>query len=111
MGRLGRDPESRSTGNGTSVATFSLAVDAGKDKAADWFDIVCWRELAETVCQHLTKGRQVAVSGRLQTRSYETKDGQKRKAVEIVANRVDFLGPKPEGGSRRSDADDGEPPF
>lgn len=94
VGRLGRKPEMRHTAQGTAVCTFSIAVDNGQDKAPDWFDIVSWQKLAETCAQHLDKGRQVAVSGRLQTRSWETQDGQKRKAVEVVASRVDFLGGK-----------------
>jgi single-strand DNA-binding protein len=96
VGRLGRKPELRYTQQGTAVCTFSIAVDNGQGKDADWFDIVAWQKLAETCAQHLDKGRQVAVSGRLQTRSWETQDGQKRKAVEVVAGRVDFIGPKSE---------------
>ncbi len=92
IGRLGKDPESRTTTGGQNVCTFSIAVDAGKGKDADWFDVVAWGELAQTCSQYLAKGRQVAVTGRLQTRSYDAKDGTKRKVVEIVAGRVDFLG-------------------
>ena len=93
IGRLGKDPESRTTSAGQNVCTFSIAVDNGKGKDADWFDIVAWGDLAGTCAQYLAKGRQVAVTGRLQTRSYEAKDGgSKRKVVEIVAGRVDFLG-------------------
>ena len=115
IGRLGRDPELKYTPQGTAVCTFSVAVDAGRDKPADWFDIVVWEKQAETAAQHLAKGRQVGISGRLQTRSYEGRDGQKRKVVEIVATRVDFVGPKPQDGGAPAapsdDADDGDVPF
>jgi single-strand DNA-binding protein len=96
IGRLTRDPELRYVPSGHPVASFTLAVDrpftnqAG-DRETDFIDIVAWRKLADQVSQHLSKGRLVAVEGRLQIRSYETQDGQKRKAAEIVADAVRFL--------------------
>jgi single-strand DNA-binding protein len=96
IGRLTRDPELRYTPSGVAVASFGLAVDrpfsnqAG-ERETDFIDIVVWRKLAETVSGHLQKGRLVAVQGRLQIRSYETQDGQKRKAAEVVADDVRFL--------------------
>ncbi len=99
VGRLGRDPELRQTGAGKAVASMSIAVDGAKGQAPDWFDVVAWDVLAETAARYLTKGRQVAITGRLQTRSWETPDGQKRKTVEIVAARIDFIGPRPDDGS------------
>ena len=96
MGRLTRDPELRRTGSGIAVAGFALAVDrdhSSKEdgsKETDFLEVVAWRSTAEFVSKHLTKGRMIAVDGRLQSRSYEDKDGNKRKAVEIVADRVYF---------------------
>ncbi len=96
IGRLTRDPELRYVPSGQPVASFTLAVDrpftnqAG-ERETDFIDIVAWRKLADQVSQHLSKGRLVAVEGRLQIRSYETQDGQKRKAAEIVADAVRFL--------------------
>lgn len=96
IGRLTRDPEMRQTGAGVAVTRFSLAVDRPftnqqGERETDFIDCVAWRQLGETVARHLTKGRLVAVQGRLQVRSYETQDGQRRKATEIVADTVRFL--------------------
>lgn len=96
VGRLVRDPELRYTPNGVAVGSFTLAVDRGfanrqGERETDFIDIVVWRGLAETVAQHLQKGRLVAVNGRLQVRSYETADGQRRRVAEVVANEVRFL--------------------
>lgn len=103
IGRLTRDPELRYTpGTGTAVSTFSLAVDRnfkGKDgqKEVDFLNIVVWNKLAEIVANNLTKGRLVAVSGRIQTRNYEGNDGQKKYVTEIVADDVQFLERKDAG--------------
>jgi single-strand DNA-binding protein len=96
IGRLTRDPDLRYTPGGTAVAGFTLAVDRPftnqqGERETDFIDIVCWRQLAEQVANHLGKGRLVAVEGRLQVRSYETQDGQRRKVAEVVANTVRFL--------------------
>ena len=96
IGRLTRDPELRYVPSGQPVASFTLAVDRPfvnqqGERATDFIDIVAWRRLAEQVTQHLNKGRLVAVEGRLQIRSYETQDGQKRKVAEVVADAVRFL--------------------
>lgn len=96
IGRLTRDPELRYTPNGIAVASFTLAVDRPfnnpqGERETDFIDIVAWRKLAETVSGHLQKGRLVAVQGRLQIRSYETQDGQRRKAAEVVSDDVRFL--------------------
>lgn len=100
IGRLTRDPELRYVPSGQPVASFTLAVDRPfvnqqGERGTDFIDIVAWRRLAEQVTQHLSKGRLVAVEGRLQIRSYETQDGQKRKAAEVVADAVRFLDRKP----------------
>ncbi len=96
IGRLTRDPELRYVPSGQPVASFTLAVDRSfvnqqGERGTDFIDIVAWRKLAEQVTQHLSKGRLVAVEGRLQIRSYETQDGQKRKVAEVVADAVRFL--------------------
>ena len=100
IGRLTRDPELRYVPSGQPVASFTLAVDRPfvnqqGERATDFIDVVAWRRLAEQVTQHLNKGRLVAVEGRLQIRSYETQDGQKRKVAEVVADAVRFLDRKP----------------
>lgn len=97
IGRLTRDPELRVTSqSGVSVATFTVAVDRsfqnqGGQRETDFIDCVAWRRLAETVAEHLKKGRLVAVDGRLQIRSYEAQDGQRRRVTEVVAEDVRFL--------------------
>lgn len=103
MGNLTRDPELRSTPNGQSVCSFSLALnrsykgsDGNWQEATDYVDIVAWGPLGERVAQYLTKGRPALVNGRIQSRSWE-QDGQKRSKVEVVAQDVTFLG-GPGGG-------------
>jgi single-strand DNA-binding protein len=98
MGNLTRDPELRTTPNGQSVCSFSLALnrsfkskDGEWQEATDYIDIVAWGPLGERVAQYLTKGRPALVNGRLQSRSWE-QDGQKRSKVEVVAQDVTFLG-------------------
>ena len=101
MGRLVRDPELRRTQSGTAVAAIRLAVDRdykaqNGEKQADFFDVVAWRATAEFVSKYFAKGRMAVVEGRLQTRDWTDKDGSKRVATEIVAEKVYF------GDSRRS---------
>lgn len=97
IGRLTRDPELRYTpANSVPVATFTVAVDRPflnqkGEREADFIRIVAWRKLAETCANNLKKGRQVAVSGRLQVRSYDTPEGQRRSITEVVADEVKFL--------------------
>ncbi len=98
IGRLARDPELRVTPNGVSVANITLAVDRppGKDgsKQADFIDCVLFGQTADATCKYLSKGKMAAVEGRIQVRSYETKGGDRRKAVEVVANNIQFLSPR-----------------
>lgn len=97
IGRLTRDPEVRVTANtGTPVANFSIAVDrsykdANGERGVDFFDCVAWRKLGEMIGQYMTKGRQVAVEGELQTRTYQAQDGTNRRVVEIICQDVQFL--------------------
>lgn len=99
IGRLTRDPELRYTGSNIPVASFSLAVNrnytnqAG-EREADFINIVVWRKQAENVKNYLSQGSQVAVDGRIQTRSYDGEDGKKRYVTEVVADNVEFLGTK-----------------
>src|SRR5690606_15137430 len=109
IGRLVRDPELRYTPQGVAVGSFTLAVDrpftnSQGQREADFIDVVVWRKLAETIAQHLQKGRLVAVQGRLQIRSYEDRDGNRRKAAEVVAHEVRFLDYR-----KREDGDDYDP--
>ncbi len=92
IGRLTQDPELRYTQNGTAVATFTVAVNRKfKRDEADFIPVVVWNKTAENCANYLGKGRLVAVEGRLQIRSYETQDGQRRRVTEVVAEEVKFL--------------------
>jgi single-strand DNA-binding protein len=92
IGRLTRDPELRYTTSGTAVAQFTLAVNRKFNKdETDFIDIVAWRGLAENCANYLNKGSLAAIEGRLQIRSYENKEGQKRKATEVIADDIRFL--------------------
>ncbi|HOB08310.1 MAG: single-stranded DNA-binding protein [Limnochordia bacterium] len=96
IGRLVADPQLRYTQSGVAVTSFTIAVDRSftsqnGERETDFIDIVTWRKLAETCANHLNKGRLVAVEGRLQIRSYDDRDGIRRKAAEVVADQVQFL--------------------
>lgn len=108
MGRLTRDPETRTTPSGKTVTSFSLAVDRqGADDQADFFDVVAWEKTGELVAQYLTKGRRALVQGRLRQDSWDDKEtGKKRSKVEVIAFDVTFLdGPSGDnGGSAASSA-------
>jgi len=98
VGRLTKDPELRQTTNGTSVANFTIALNRRyKSATGEWKDeatyvgVVAWQKLAELCKQYLAKGRAVLVEGKLQNRSWETEDGQKRSTIEIRADRIEFL--------------------
>ena len=96
MGRLTRDPELRRTGSGIAVASFSVAVDRdfggrdGGEKETDFIDCVAWRHTGEFVSKYFTKGSMIVVSGRLQIRSWNDKDGNKRRTAEVVADNCYF---------------------
>jgi len=114
IGRLTRDPELRFTpANGIAVTNFTIAVDRPftnqkGEREADFIRIVVWRKLAEICANNLSKGRLVAVDGRLQIRSYEAQDGQRRYMTEVVANEVKFLD---KGKSSSGEFNSGEPNF
>lgn len=95
QGRLAADPEQRTTQNGTAVTSFSLAVQRnvkGSDGeySTDWIDCVAWKGTAEFICKYFQKGQLMAVNGTLQTRSYEDKQGIKRKATEVLVQNANF---------------------
>lgn len=107
IGRLTRDPELRYVPSGQPVANFTLAVDrpfknSQGERDTDFIDIVAWRKSAELATQYLSKGRLVAVEGRLQIRSYEAQDGTRRKVAEVVTDRIQFLDRK-NGSSARAE--------
>ena len=103
MGRLTADPELRKTTSGLSVTSFTVAVErnykSGEERQADFINVVAWRGTADFVSTYFKKGQMIAVQGSIQTRSYEDKNGNKRTAVEIVADNVSFCGSKAESGN------------
>lgn len=97
IGRLARDPEMRTTGGGTNVTRFTLAVTRtftgpNGERGADFISCIAWRKQAENIAKYCSKGSQVAVEGRIQTGSYDGQDGAKRYTTDIVADNVTFLG-------------------
>ena len=97
IGRLTADPELRYTPNGAAVCSFRIAVDRpfnsqSGERGADFINIVVWNKAAENTAKYMSKGRQIAVEGRLQIRSFDGNDGQRRWVTEVVADRVEFLG-------------------
>ena len=107
MGRIVADPELRTTANGISVTSITVAVDRrfnkqGEEKQTDWIDVVAWKNTASFICSYFKKGSMIAVQGSIQTRLFEDKNGNKRKAVEIVAENVSFCGGKPDNANTSS---------
>lgn len=107
VGNLTRDPEMRSTQSGVSVCNFSIAVNRrfkkeNGEQETDFLNVIAWRQLAELCAKYLAKGRKVAVTGSIQTRIYEAKDGSKRTAWDIVADEVEFLSPQNQQSSTQS---------
>jgi len=117
IGRLVRDPDMRYTANGKGVCGFTLAVDRpftnqDGEREADFLDVVTWGKLAETCANHLSKGRLVAVSGRIQARTWQDQKGNRRKAVEVVAEQVRFLDrPATNAEAAEEAVEDAEAPF
>ena len=111
VGRLTRDPELRTTGSGISVATFTLAVDrqftnSQGERGADFVSCVIWRKSAENFCNFTSKGSLVGIDGRIQTRSYDNKDGQRVYVTEVVVDRVQFLDSRNSGNSMNVSTDE-----
>ena len=100
IGNLTHDPETRSTPNGVTVCSFTIAVNrrfasgSGGERPTDFFRINAWRQLGDTCARFLSKGRKVAVIGELQARTYEAKDGTTRMSLDVQADEVEFLSPK-----------------
>lgn len=101
VGNIGNDLELKQTQSGKSVCSFNLAVKGFGDKT-NWLTVVCWGKTAELVCSYQKKGSQIAISGHIDTRSYEDKTGSKRTATEVVADNVFFVGVKSQGQSGAS---------
>jgi single-strand DNA-binding protein len=106
VGRLGRDPETRYTGSGQAVANFSVATDESykdrngeRQKRTEWHKIVVWGKQAEIAQQYLKKGSLIFIEGRIQSREWQDKEGQKRTSFEIVANNFRMLGGRAEGAA------------
>ena len=103
IGRLVADPELRTTPSGANVATFRIAVNrsftSGGERKADFLNVVCWRQQVEFVCHYFSKGKLIGVDGSIQTRDYTDRDGNKRNAFEIVAERVFFVDAKSAGAA------------
>ena len=118
QGRFARDPELRRTNTGKAVCSFTIACDKpGKDAGASFIDCVAWDKTAEFVNNYFMKGDAIIVEGRLETRQYETKDGQKRTATEVVVSQAHFCEKKKETEEKPAqqftlmDGDDGQLPF
>ena len=116
IGRLTRDPELRYTSSNIATASFSIAVDRNftnqnGEREADFINIVVWRKQAENVKNYLTKGSQVAIDGRIQTRSYDGQDGQKRYVTEVVADNVQFLGTRASNTGSGDNSSYSQPAF
>lgn len=112
IGNLANDPEMRSTQSGIKICSFRLAVqrnfvNGNGVREADFINIIAWRETAELCGKYLSKGRKVAIDGRLQSRSYDAQDGSKRYVTEVVCNRVEFL---PSGSRASAPGDEDAPP-
>lgn len=93
MGRMTSTPELKTTPNGVSVTTFSIAVDRGygENKQTDFINIVAWRQNAEFICKYFTKGSRIAIEGSIQPRKYQDRDGNNRTTFEVVAKEVHFV--------------------
>lgn len=106
IGRAGKDADLRYTANGTATATFSLAVNNRRrnqssnewEDNTEWFNIVIWAEQAERLSQYITKGKQLYVEGRFQTRSWDNDQGVKQYRTEVIAQSVQFIGPREDAG-------------
>lgn len=104
VGNLGKDPEVRYTPSGAAIASFSMATsevykdkDGNKQEKTEWHNVIAWRQLAEICGKFLHKGKQIYIEGKIQTRNYDDKDGNKRYITEIVADQMQMLGSKDDG--------------
>ena len=112
IGNLSTEVDSKETATGTPYCRFSIAVNrrfAKSNEEVDFFNIICWRGLAETCTKNLVKGRKVAVTGSIQINKYQAQDGTNRQTIDIVADDVEFLSPK--DGAKSASTDAGEEPV
>lgn len=114
VGNLGKDPEIRYTASGTAVCNFSIATtesykdkDGNRQEKTEWHNIVVWRQLAEICGKYLTKGKQIYIEGKLQTRKWEDRDGNDRYSTEIVADQMQMLGSKGDSPAQSQPASSG----
>ena len=122
QGRFTANPELKSTNTGKSVTSFTIASDGMSEGQTNWIDCVAWGKSAEFICKYFKKGSMVAIHGSIQTRTYEDKNGSKRKATELVVNQAYFCGNKSDSDSASAnepvpfvpstaEADDEDLPF
>jgi single-strand DNA-binding protein len=118
IGHLGRDPEMRYTTSGRPVTTFSVAAsrtwhtsEGERRTETEWFNVVAWRNLAEICKQYLSKGQQVYIEGRLQTRKWKDNEGQEHTSVEVIANEMIILGERKASAEEASPEDEEEDEF
>ena len=115
IGNLTRDPDANSTQGGVNFTRFNIAVNrtftnANGERVADYFDVICWRMLADRCAKYLFKGSKVCVIGSVQRKQYEDRDGIKRTSFDVVADEVEFLTPKSAGGSKEGNPSGGYAP-
>ncbi len=117
IGNLGRDPELRKTNNGTSIATFSIAINekwtdssGNKQERTEWVNITMWKKLADLAVKFLTKGSQVYVEGSLKTESWDDKDGSKKYRTYVLGKSMQFLGGAKKEGNQQQQQSQQEPP-
>ena len=115
IGRLSRDPELRHTTSGMAVCQINVAISRrvgqGKEPETDFINVVVWDKQAENVSKYLAKGRQVAVEGRIQTRSYDNNEGKRTYVTEVVATNVEFLGSASDNSNQRQSSQVEDNPF
>lgn len=118
IGRAGKDPETRFTASGTAVSSLSIACsEKFKNKSGEWeertewVNLVFWGKLAEIVGEHVAKGKEIYVSGKLQTRKWEDKDGNTRYSTEVVCDKMILLGGKRDSGQQQESGEYDEPQF
>ena len=113
IGRLSRDPELRHTTGGTAVCQINVAISrpvaSGNEPQTDFINVVVWNKQAENVARYLSKGRQIAIEGRIQTRNYDNAEGKRTYVTEVIASNVEFLGSKNSANNSNSKKDNDEP--
>lgn len=117
LGRLGKDPELRYTEAGKAVCTFSVATgekwtgqDGQKNEKTTWHNIVAWGKQAETITEYLSKGREIYIEGRIENRSYDDKEGNKKYISEVVVQSFQFVGSKSDSGGEASEGSSKQSP-